>query len=172
MVISKLRAASEASCRIPFVSAEQAYPDEGRGVSFHQSYEVEEGKPNEQCLRGWVDQFLDMYMFTRCDAVVAGMYSSFTQAAPLSYMLRKSRDQGASSPRHDDAHPHYFCDVGATGTRIDCASTLKGWLDAEPNMTWGNSNARKQARREEMHFPAIMRRDTDITKLSKGTAML
>ena len=148
-VIPKLHVLSKATCQIPFVSAEQAYPEEGQSVTWSKRY-----NDGEKCLKGWEDMFLDMYFFTRCNSVMAGTYSSFTQSAPLSFIMHKAKLQLVKG-HHHRLHPNFFCDIGVDGQRMDCATTLVEWLRQTPNMTWGNLTARKQAMKHEITFPLI-----------------
>ena len=70
---------------IPIVSAAQEYPEEGKSVSFQQKHK------GQKCLESWESMFLDMYLFTQSNSVIAGSYSSFTQSAPLSIVFEKAR---------------------------------------------------------------------------------
>uniref|UniRef100_A0A7S2PYJ7 Uncharacterized protein n=1 Tax=Skeletonema marinoi TaxID=267567 RepID=A0A7S2PYJ7_9STRA len=150
-VMQKLRAASNKTCEIPFVSSDQTFVEEGKSVTWNLGYD-----DLDKCLTGWEDMFLDMYLFTRCNSVMAGTYSSFTQSAPLSFMMHKAkRQQLQQQGEGDEQHPHYFCDVGVDGNRMDCASTLIGWLNQTTSMTWGVLNATKQRMKHEIMFPVL-----------------
>lgn len=177
-VVHKLQqAASNATCHIPFVSSDQGFFEEGGSVSWSHKYH-----DNDECLKGWEDMFLDMYLFTRCNSVLAGTYSSFTQTAPLSFIMYKAKqwqqqqqpqpqqEQGGNEEKthHNLPHPHYFCDVGLDGRRMDCATTLIEWLRQTPHMTWGSVNATKQSMKHEITFP-LMEQGNVIAHLFEGT---
>ena len=165
-VIPKLQAASANSCQIPFVSAQQAYPEEGQSVSFSYKY----GKNYDQCLTSWKDQFLDMYMFTHCNTIIGAAYSSFTQAAPLSFVFQKAASAQRRNRRKEEQnqsannttqqpkyhHPHYFCGMGIDGRRIDCYDDWKAWIqqDNAKEHAFGDLNAPKQRSRHELPFPS------------------
>ena len=150
-VMQKLRAASNKTCEIPFVSSDQTFVEEGKSVTWNLGYDDQ-----DKCLKGWEDMFLDMYLFTRCNSVMAGTYSSFTQSAPLSFMMHKAKQQQLQQQGEgDEQHPHYFCDVGVDGNRMDCASTLIEWLNRTTSMTWGVLNATKQRMKHEIMFPVL-----------------
>jgi hypothetical protein len=160
-VIPKLQNISSGHCQIPIVSADQAYPEMGKSVSFLYKYDDE-----ESCLKGWENMFLDMYMFTRCNSVVAGSYSSFTQAAPMSFVMHKAK----WNSYHPATHPHWFCQLGPYGNRIDCHDNLKDWLDRKPHVTWGDNQAPKQEMRHEIAFP-FNDRARQVTQLFQGTVL-
>jgi len=152
-VVKKLHAASNTTCQIPFVTSDQAHPEEGKGVTW--SSRTTDDNSGE-CLKGWEDRFLDMYLFTRCNSVMAGTFSSFTQTAPLSFMMHKAKQfqQEENDTRlSGQQHPHYFCDIGNDGDRMDCATTLVEWLRQTPNMTWGALDAAKQSMKHAITFP-------------------
>ncbi len=163
-VVHKLQAASNATCHIPFVSSDQTFFEEGNSVTWSHKYD-----DNTKCLKGWEDMFLDMYLFTRCNSVIAGTYSSFTQTAPLSFIMQKAKQW--NEKHHRVNHPHYFCDVGVDGRRIDCATTLTEWLRQTPHMTWGEVNATKQSMKHEITFP-LLNQGKGIAGLFEGTLMM
>mmetsp|Transcript_5029 Transcript_5029/g.7298 ORF Transcript_5029/g.7298 Transcript_5029/m.7298 type:complete len:471 (+) Transcript_5029:179-1591(+) len=161
-VIPKLQEQSNKTCEIPFVSSDQTFVEEGGSVTWNHKYD-----DTSKCLKGWEDMWLDMYLFTRCNSVMAGTYSSFTQSAPLSFMMHKAK-QPLREHRVDAEepfHPHYFCDVGADGNRMDCATTLIGWLNQTSHMTWGALNGTKQRMRQEITFPITERHHEIINSL-------
>jgi len=152
-VIPKLQSHSNKTCGIPFVSSDQTFVEEGKSVTWHKKYD-DLGK----CLKGWEDMFLDMYLFTRCNSVLTGTYSSFTQSAPLSFMMHKSKQQQKEQQdkgNEQHHHPHYFCDVGLEGNRMDCATTLIEWLNRTSHITWGSLNGTKQRMKHEIMFPVM-----------------
>ena len=184
--IDKLRSWSNATCQIPFVSAEQAYPDEGKSVTWSQKYD-----DNDKCLKGWEDMFLDMFMFTRCNTVLGGTYSSFTQSAPLSFIMHKARRQQKEyqqqqqqqrneeqnhnhqpQQENNSSHPHYFCDIGVDARRIDCSTTITEWLHLSPSMTWGDTKARKQTMRHEITFPNLRRPTREIVQTFSDSLLM
>eukprot|EP00980_Cylindrotheca_fusiformis_P016816 scaffold5072_cov72-Cylindrotheca_fusiformis.AAC.3 len=143
-IIPMLQDVSSQHCRIPIVSAEQAYPEEGKSVSFLYKY------PNdESCFKAWENMFLDMYMFTKCNSVMAGSYSSFTQAAPLSFVMHKARRNDVQ----DGTHPHSFCQLGTYGNRMDCFDDMVDWLKQSPKFLWGDDQAPSQRMRHVISFP-------------------
>mmetsp|Transcript_32205 Transcript_32205/g.77916 ORF Transcript_32205/g.77916 Transcript_32205/m.77916 type:complete len:491 (+) Transcript_32205:124-1596(+) len=165
-VISKLQTHSNAACKIPFVSSDQTFAKEGGSVTYNQKYD-----DSNKCLNGWEDMFLDMYLFTRCNSVIAGTYSSFTQSAPLSFMMNKAKQQKQQQLEgNEQFHPHYFCDVGVDGDRIDCATTLIGWLNQTSHMTWGALNGTKQSMKHEITFPR-MDQHAEIEKTFVGAGI-
>jgi hypothetical protein len=162
-VIPKLQNISSQHCQIPIVSADQAYPEMGKSVSFKYKY-----NDNESCLKGWENMFLDMYMFTRCNSVVTGTYSSFTQAAPMSFVMHKAK----WNSYHPATHPHSFCQLGPHGNRIDCYDNLKDWLERKPHVTWGDDQAPNQEMRHELTFPSYNTgRASELTELFQGTVL-
>jgi hypothetical protein len=66
------------------VSFPQRRPEEGTGVSYKSAYK------GESCHESWVAQFIDSIILGVSDVVVAGRYSSFTQAIPLFTVLADS----------------------------------------------------------------------------------
>ena len=171
-VINKLHSLSKATCQIPFVSAEQSYPEEGKSVTWSHKYD-----DKDKCLKGWEDMMLDMFMFTRCNSVLAGSYSSFTQSAPLSFIMHKARQLQHHQHQNqqngnNSSHPHYFCDIGVDARRMDCSSTLIDWLRLTPDMTWGDNKAKKQNMRHEITFPHEMRSPREIVQTFRGSLMM
>lgn len=167
-VVPKIRSLSNEKCRIPVVSADQAYPEEGEGVSFlaYGGQRVNQKK----CLNGWRDMVLDMYMMTQCNTVIAGTYSSFTQTAPLSYVFRKAKMYNHGMTNSSTIHPHYFCEMGRNGDRMDCFDKLRSWINDEPAVVSGNLSAAKHFRRIEVKFPLDDNSATaSITKLFENT---
>lgn len=187
-VIPKLQKASNALCGsgskngtvpvpIPIVSAAQEYPEEGKSVSFLQKHK------GQKCLESWESMFLDMYLFTQSNSVIAGSYSSFTQSAPLSIVFEKARlrarmmakmkmkmkEEGQQhnnkgnntsniNNNSNNGHPHYFCNVGKRGDSMDCFDNFRGWLAFEPAGRFGNWNSIPGATLEgvtvEVQFPS------------------
>lgn len=177
-VVPQLRAASDLACRIPVVSAAQRHPGDGEGASFRAFANPKgEATETEACLDGWRDMFLDMYAFTRCNTVVAGTYSSFTQAAPLSYVMHKAkayrrRSTATAASGDGDRHPHYFCEMGNEGNRMDCFDTLASWLRrTAPVVEWGNLAAPKQRMRHEVQFPSNVSARAIHPMYFEGTAL-
>mmetsp|Transcript_31688 Transcript_31688/g.40942 ORF Transcript_31688/g.40942 Transcript_31688/m.40942 type:complete len:89 (+) Transcript_31688:1-267(+) len=70
-------------------------------------------------------------------------------------MHKAKRQQLQQQGEGDEQHPHYFCDVGVDGNRMDCASTLIEWLNQTTSMTWGVLNATKQRMKHEIMFPVL-----------------
>ena len=157
-VITKFQAAAAKSCNIPILSAEQSRPEEGQSVSFLTKYDT-----LEDCMKSWEDMFLDMLMFTKCNTVIAGQYSSFTQSAPMSYIFHKARSYNQRFGVADEIlisnatrinnlpHPHLFCDMGADGKRMECYDSLHGWLRQNMTFVYGDINARAHYHRIEVH---------------------
>jgi hypothetical protein len=109
-----------------------------------------------------------MYMFTRCHSVVTGSYSSFTQAAPMSFVMHKAK----RNRYHPATHPHSFCQLGPHGNRIDCYDNLKDWLERKPDVTWGDNQAPEQVTRHELTWPLDKgNRAMEVTQLFEGTAL-
>jgi hypothetical protein len=132
-VVPKLQVISNLMCKIPIVSAAQKYPEEGKSVSFLKKHHRGENK-ERNCLESWESMFLDMYLFTQSNSVIAGAYSSFTQSAPLSYIFEKAKhnkDLGNGDAGDADHHPHYFCEAGTAGDYMDCYDNVRGWLKFE-----------------------------------------
>ena len=156
-VITKFQAAAK-SCNIPILSAEQSRPEEGQSVSFLTKYDT-----LEDCLKSWEDMFLDMLMFTKCNTVIAGQYSSFTQSAPMSYIFHKANSFNQRFGVADEIlisnatrinnlpHPHLFCDMGADGKRMECYDSLHGWLRQNMTFVYGDVNAPAHYHRIEVH---------------------
>ncbi len=159
------------NCSIPVVSAEQVYPDAGSGVSFAQKY-----SRCSDSMEAWENMFLDMYFFTRCNTVLAGHYSSFTQAAPLSYVMHNAKRESKQNSHR--RHPNNFCELGESGRRMDCFDTMEGFLLEEATFTFGDQNAPLQRHWSMLKFPAsadleIMRnQEDDLNELFKGSAIL
>ena len=171
-VIPKLQAASDDICQIPVTSAPQVYPEDGSGVSFMEFATGDKEKLGN-CLNGWRDMFLDMYMFTQCNTVVAGTYSSFTQSAPLSYAMHKAKLHNHllmnNTSFGGDFHPHYFCEMGKTGKRMDCYDTLSSWLRRNDALvSWGDLDSSKQKVRHEVMYPDPV----SGPKMFQGTALM
>lgn len=161
MVVTKLQDASSATCKVPVVSTAQEYPEEGSGVSFAKKYDDQ-----EKCLKGWENMLLDMYLFTLCNTVIAGQYSSFTQGAPLSYIFQKSK----KNPGLSGAHPHYYCELGKEGDALECFDNLKKWMLRERRSFFGNLKFERQNRFVEIQFPWI--REMQVLKeIFAGTAL-
>jgi len=141
-VVPKLQAISNSMCNIPIVSAAQKYPEEGKSVSFHKFHK---GKNKDRnCLESWESMFLDMYLFTQSNSVIAGAYSSFTQSAPLSYIFEKAKHNkhfGNGDAVDGDLHPHYFCEAGTSGDYMDCYDNVRGWLKLEHVSSFKIANA-------------------------------
>ena len=171
-IIQKLQSISNAKCKIPYVSADQAYPEEGVGVSFL-AYSGNH-TDQEKCLNGWRDMALDMYMLTQCNTVIAGTYSSFTQTAPLSFVLHKAQlyNHGMTT-ESSTAHPHYFCEFGIAGDRMDCFDSLSNWIKKESTIVTGNASAARQKRRMEVKFPVDHDSSSTVSlgRFFKGTAL-
>lgn len=164
-VIPKLQNISSQHCQIPIVAADQAYPEDGKSVSFKYRYD-----DDLLCLKGWENMFLDMYMFTKCNSVIAGSYSSFTQAAPMSFVLHGGKSNSYKLARH----PHLFCQLGPHGNRMDCFDNIKDWLKGIPKVTWGDGGAPKQPIRHEVTFPNkyASRANKELRQLFQGTALM
>ena len=168
-VVPKLQNASQHTCNIPIVSADQAYPDEGNSVSYKQQYEdANATHSSNKCLKGWEDMMLDMYFFTKCNTVVTGSYSSFTQSAPMSFILHRAK----SNSKNSNQHPSYFCDMSADGTRMDCYDTLRRWLEQNSTFIWGDENGSRAVFREEVAFPNMWRSVGEIRNLFKNTVLV
>ena len=169
-VIHKLQTASNLTCEVPVVSADQAYPDDGKGVTY--SAYTSSKKDQETCLNGWRDMVLDMYMISQCNTVIAGSYSSFTQAAPLSIVMHKAKMYNQEIASTSAIHPHYFCELGLSGERMTCYGSLNSWFVGEPTFEWGNLTASKHRRRYEVHFPHDYAGITNgVQRIFKGTAL-
>lgn len=169
-VIPKLQSASKKRCKIPIVSAEQSYPQEGDGVSFQAT--VDERKTQEECLNGWRDMVLDMYLMSQCNTVIAGTYSSFTQAAPLSFVMQKAKLYNHEVTDTSTVHPHYFCEVGVTGHRMDCFGSLDSWFINEPTDSWGDISSLRHIRKYELTYPIDQSSKAgEIQDFFKGTAL-
>ena len=133
---------------------------------------------------------LDMFVFTRCNTVLGGTYSSFTQSAPLSFIMHKARQQQKQQQQqkqeqrqndeqnhqpqqeNNSSHPHYFCDIGVDARRIDCSTTITEWLHLSPSMTWGDTKARKQTMRHEITFPNLRRPTREIVQTFSGSLLM
>ena len=83
--------------------------------------------------------------------MIAGIYSSFTQTAPLSFVLLKAQLYNNDVTKW--VHPHYFCELGISGDRMDCFDNLNTWIRKEATIASGKLNAAKQERRMEVKFP-------------------
>ena len=169
-VVPKIQSISNEKCSIPIVSADQAYPEEGAGVSFlaYAGQRVNQTR----CLNGWRDMVLDMFMMTQCNTVIAGTYSSFTQTAPLSYVFHKAKIYNNQITNSSTIHPHYFCEMGISGDRMDCFDNLSSWIKNDPAVVSGNLNAEQQFRRIEIKFPSDDKTSTaSITKLFENTLL-
>jgi len=162
-VVPKLQNTSSSRCQIPIVSASQAYPEEGGSVSFLQKYD-----DNEKCLQGWVDMFMDMYFFTKANTVVTGSYSSFTQAAPMSFVMHRAK----MNDMLKNTHPHLFCELNQLGDRMDCYEDIKNWLlrRKEPKH-WGNMDSPGQKVRMELPFPNWRVKSIGVRKLFAKTVL-
>ena len=175
-VILKLQSVSEETCQIPVTSAPQVYPEDGSGVTYDTFATADEEK-FYHCLNGWRDMFLDMYMFTQCNTVVAGTYSSFTQSAPLSYVMHKAKLHShhlekTTSSLGGGGHPHYFCEMGKTGQRMDCYDTLGSWMVSKTTaLSWGDLDTLKQKVKYEVFFPDLGS-IPGLAQLFDGTALI
>jgi len=177
-VISKLQNASKALCGssngnnnvpIPIVSAAQEYPEEGKSVSFSQKQQT------QKYLESWESMFLDMYLFTQSNSVIAGSYSSFTQSAPLSVVFAKARVMAQKkeeentieeviqgqheSGNSNDEHPHYFCNVNENGDSMDCFDNFRGWMTSDSvgrfvnwNSTANSTTSGSSSRKKNIHL--------------------
>ncbi len=160
-VLKRLVEASLATCKIPVVSAPQEYPAAGASVSFSTKY-----RNSQKCLKGWENMFLDMYFFTRSNSVIAGKYSSFTQAAPLSYVMEKAKQNAQLS----NSHPHYYCEIGKAGDSWECFDTLTNWMLREKGTSFGRANAERQFRLLELEYP-MPHLSYQINNLFHGSAL-
>eukprot|EP00956_Cyclotella_meneghiniana_P018276 scaffold30310_cov50-Cyclotella_meneghiniana.AAC.4 len=169
-IIPKLQSVSNHECQIPYVSADQDYPEEGVGVSYlaYAGRRVDQ----ETCLNGWRDMVLDMYMLSQCNTVIAGTYSSFTQTAPLSFVFRKAGLYNHQMTNSSRIHPHYFCEMGISGDRMDCFDNLSSWIKLVPVIVWGNLNGTKHFQRATVEFPVDGESsNASITKFFENTVL-
>jgi hypothetical protein len=144
--------------KIPVASAIQDFVAEGQGVSFTQKYDSQ-----QSCLKAWEDMFLDMYLLSQCNTVVAGQYSSFSQSSPFSLILQQAMEHqnknthNASSDlhHHHQQHPHYFCQIGAHGDNIECLNKFLDWYTDKAAVFFGNETSPKQRLSREIQFPTV-----------------
>eukprot|EP00546_Thalassionema_frauenfeldii_P003530 CAMPEP_0178932720 /NCGR_PEP_ID=MMETSP0786-20121207/22800_1 /TAXON_ID=186022 /ORGANISM="Thalassionema frauenfeldii, Strain CCMP 1798" /LENGTH=503 /DNA_ID=CAMNT_0020610095 /DNA_START=37 /DNA_END=1548 /DNA_ORIENTATION=- len=174
-IVTRLQNASKSMCEVPVVSIPQEYPDEGKGVSFQVfTGSKKDVSKNEKCLKSYEDMLLDMYFFTLSNTVIPGMYSSFTQTAPLFHILHKAKSSKMDEV-DPDHHPHYFCDVGNAGDRMKCFNTLRSWaLNRDEKFSYGNTTSPSQSPRlVEIQSPNINGADmgSHIKYVFKDTAL-
>ncbi|CAJ1959230.1 unnamed protein product [Cylindrotheca closterium] len=162
-IVPKLQNISSTLCQIPIVSADQAYPEEGKSVSFLQKYDND-----EKCLQGWENMFMDMYFFTKANTVVTGSYSSFTQAAPMSFVMHRAKKNGMLN---DNSHPHLFCELNRYGNRMDCFQDFENWLRRNAVKYFGNMSSPEQRIRQELPFPNWRIKSISINKLFAKTLL-
>jgi len=142
-------------CNIPIVTTDQEFLEEGEAVTWNHKF-----NDRESCLKGWEDQFLDMYFFTRAHSMLTASYSSFPQAAPLSFAMRKAK----TVPNNY----HYYCEIGHRGDRMDCYDAYRQWYDHEPSLTFGNTTSEMQVRGKGVKHPIPTE---DFNGLFEGTVM-
>jgi len=99
---------------------------------------------NNTCHNSWVAQFIDMILLGASDAVIAGRYSSFTQALPLitvlsdsittkppDYILDHQNTTANAHAREDDDEKYshrLFCESSILGDKLDCFDDYFEWL--------------------------------------------
>lgn len=179
-VVQKLQNASSRTCKIPVVSNPQEYPSEGEGVTCSKQYD-----DIDKCLKSWQSMFLDMYIFTLCNSVIAGQYSSFTQAAPLSFVFHKAKMMNAALK---GTHPHYFCEVGVSGEGMECFDDLRKWIlrldkrealgldgldyDYETVFFGNHTSFERHTRHLEIQFPLPGQQTFRVFSPFDGTALI
>ncbi len=62
---------------------------------------------------------MDMTLLTASDVIIAGQYSSFSQAMPLTIALGHP----------DPLKRKKFCEVGVYGDVMECVTNYKAWVD-------------------------------------------
>ena len=134
------------------VSFPQSRPDEGTGVSYNTH------SKDTACHESWVAQFIDAILLGVSDVVVAGRYSSFSQAIPLFAVLADSIKNWERPPGFDPGNRttynwpssttrsknkseidetfyshRLFCESNVVGDELDCYDDYFEWLWADVN---------------------------------------
>eukprot|EP00588_Corethron_pennatum_P002731 CAMPEP_0194285700 /NCGR_PEP_ID=MMETSP0169-20130528/30821_1 /TAXON_ID=218684 /ORGANISM="Corethron pennatum, Strain L29A3" /LENGTH=602 /DNA_ID=CAMNT_0039031895 /DNA_START=136 /DNA_END=1944 /DNA_ORIENTATION=- len=124
MLRTALQADDGAHPSIPVISFPQKYPVEGK-VTYTYSFGTAYDKRANDCLRGWENQMIDMLMLSLVDVMMAGMYSSFTQAMPIPLLL--SLDGWETQEDDDCNEKAAVCDVSMAGDAMKCYQTMEDW---------------------------------------------
>lgn len=128
------------------VSFPQNRPNEGTGVSY-----IQVGK-GPTCQESWVAQFIDAILLGVSDVMVAGRYSSFSQAIPLYAVLADSIKNWDRPPGFDPGNRttynwpntsrnehksvvdetfyshRLFCESNVSGDKLNCYDDYFEWL--------------------------------------------
>ena len=99
---------------IPVIHFTQEYMKEGKGVSYAAHF-----NSSEKCYQSWSDQFMDMTLLTASDVIIAGQFSAFSQAIPLTIALGHP----------DPLKRKKFCEVGVYGDVMECVTDYKAWVN-------------------------------------------
>jgi len=99
---------------IPVIHFTQEYMKEGKGVSYAAHF-----NSSEKCYQSWSNQFMDMTLLTASDVIIAGQFSAFSQAIPLTIALGHP----------DPLKRKKFCEVGVYGDVMECVTNYKAWVN-------------------------------------------
>lgn len=69
-------------------------------------------------------------------------------------------------------HPHYFCEMGISGDRMDCFDKLSSWIKNVPAIASGNLNSTKHRHRIIVELPIDDNSsNASITKLFENSIL-
>jgi len=102
--------------KIPVVHWEQEKEAEGSGVFLGQEQKKVD---KDKCLQKWNDMLIDAMLLASADVLIAGQFSSFSQAIPFALVMGR--------PRNERKVPQAFCELSFEAIEFDCHEDKVEW---------------------------------------------